>query len=187
MARYFGSARKLTDKTVERVLAWHAVRVKLKSSIGTASEMAQRLGVKVSVVRHCIASRARYLECWAQEGARDPASPRARRGPPGLLDDTQRRIVLAWYSKLAASELAYGSAIRFARELRISTRTLRQCIQHNGHYKQPFRNSVPTPPRRSKSDPARHYQLTRSKRSDPGTRQRAALLQGWRKPAVPNR
>src|SRR5262249_38378656 len=136
-------------------------------SQGNMHQLADRLGVKIGVVRYCIQQRARYLarpEIVAMiRGQHDGLSSQRRpRGKPGNLTDAQRAVVLSWYAAYIQSGFQRGSMKWLALDLKICPDTLYVCIHRKGLYKKPYREpkSTAAPRCRKAPKPSRDRKLS---------------------------
>jgi hypothetical protein len=149
--------------------------------------LADRLGVKIDVVRHCIQQRNRYLlrpEIVAMMAGQSnvPRSQRRGSGRPGKLTDTDRVMVLTWHAEHKRSGLERGSMKRLALELGVSEGTLHNCVRRRGLYKKPHREPTSGFVKQSRkwSPPNRSRKLSHRDRE---TQLRTAAMRTWSRTA----
>jgi hypothetical protein len=186
MARTRGASRHLTDAQIPKALAWHRKAVEFRRSHGTVLELAARLGTSVGAVRYCISVNGRYAQREGRRGThkRSHSITQARKrsvtGRPRLLtDDAQVAVVMRWHRAYLAFHRRQGTAAMLAAKLGVSTKTLHDCIQRQGRYKQLHWSDKATRPERRLRETGPSANAVHAMRN--------ALLNGWREASVRSR
>jgi hypothetical protein len=171
-----GPSPKLSAVAIRRVLRWHLARQRFLEIHGTASQLAQDLGVSLHAIRRAMSPRKTAPHLLMPTGRGRGAS----RLPQ--LEAAQLATVHRWAVAQRRFKANHPTAQALATTLGVSRRVIFDCIRRGGRYKKNARSRLPGKSQKAPRRPPSIRTADRTRRAE--TALRAELLRQWRSPSM---